>query len=94
MNDYWLSAEAEEDYQNIVTYGVRQFGIDRTDRYADMLIGQFTVLAEDPYRYPAIDHILPGYRRSVCGVHSIYYRIMDNGVEIVRIVNHQNFPLR
>lgn len=50
----------------------------------------FAFLAEQPHLYPAVDHIRPGYRRSVCGVHSIYYRVAEDGIEIVRILKHQN----
>ena len=40
--------------------------------------------------YPVVDHIRPGYRRSVCGAHLIYYRIDAQSVEIVRILKHQD----
>ncbi len=40
--------------------------------------------------YPAVDHIRVGYRRSVCGAHSIYYRIEGEGVEIIRIIGRQD----
>jgi toxin ParE1/3/4 len=40
--------------------------------------------------YPAVDHIRVGYRRSVCGVHAIYYRLDSEGVEIVRILKNQD----
>ena len=35
-----------------------------------------------------VQHIRKGYRRSVCGVHSIYYRIEEE-VIIVRILGRQ-----
>ena len=37
-----------------------------------------------------IHEILPGYRRSVCGVDSIYYRVIDDVVEIMRILGRQD----
>ena len=48
------------------------------------------MLAEHPLFYPAVDHIRPGYRRSVCGVHSIFYRIDGENVEIMRILKKQD----
>ena len=36
-----------------------------------------------------VQHIRKGYRRSVCGVHSIYYRIEEEEVIIVRILGRQ-----
>lgn len=73
----------------IASYGDTHFGIAQSDRYRERLNKRFSILAEQPQLYPAVDHIRPGYRRSVCGIHSIYYRVAENGVEIVRILKHQ-----
>jgi toxin ParE1/3/4 len=43
-----------------------------------------------PSLYQAVDDIRPGYRRSVCGVDSIYYRAVDDIVEIMRILGQQD----
>jgi toxin ParE1/3/4 len=40
--------------------------------------------------YPAVDDISEGYRRSVCGVDSIYYRIEGETVEIMAIIGRQD----
>ncbi|MBL4583357.1 MAG: type II toxin-antitoxin system RelE/ParE family toxin [Pseudomonadales bacterium] len=52
---------------------------------------RFEELAEAPYQYQAVDHIREGYRRSVCGADSIYYRVNINTVEIMRILGKQDF---
>jgi toxin ParE1/3/4 len=41
-------------------------------------------------RYQAVDEIRKGYRRSVCGVDSIYYRIKGDDVEIMAIIGQQD----
>ena len=74
----------------IAQYGDEYFGVAQSDLYRDQLKQRFSVLAEQPKLYPAVDHIRPGYRRSVCGSHSIYYRIDAQSVEIVRILKHQD----
>ena len=74
MAGYRLSQSAKDDLIAIARYGDEKFGIARSNRYRDRLKQRFSVLAEQPQLYPAVDHIQPGYRRSVCGVHSIYYR--------------------
>ena len=40
--------------------------------------------------YQAVDDIREGYRRSVCGVDSIYFRIFDGTVEVMRILGQQD----
>ena len=90
MPDYRLAQSAENDLIEIAQYGDDHYGIEQSDRYRDRLKQRFLVLADQPMLYPAVDHIRTGYRRSVCGAHSIYYRIEGDTVEIMRILKHQN----
>lgn len=90
MRKYRLSQRAKDDLIAIARYGDEHFGVAQSDRYREQLKTRFSTLAEQPQLYPAVDHIRSGYRRSVCGVHSIYYRVAANGVEIVRILKHQS----
>ncbi len=90
MASYRLSNEAKNDLINIATYGDQNFGIAQSDAYRDQLKAHFSKLADQPELYMAVDHIRKGYRRSVCGVHSIYYRIEEQGVLIVRVLRAQD----
>ena len=83
MANYRINEDAKVDLQRIYRRGVLEFGEAQADRY-------FEELAEQPLQYPAVDDIREGYRRSVCGVDSIYYRIVDNTVEIMRILGQQD----
>jgi len=87
---YRLSKAAEEDLIGIARFGDEHFGLVQSNRYRDQLQRRFSVLAEQPNLYPAVDHIRKGYRRSVCGAHSIFYRIDGEVVEIVRILKNQD----
>ena len=91
--DYKLSKAAEGDLLDIANYGDENFGISASDEYRDKLIKRFDLIAEQPYLYPNVDHIYQGYRRSVLGSHSIYYRIIDTHIEIIRILRSQDVSL-
>lgn len=90
MPKYRLTQQAEHDLLNIALYGIEQFGVEQSRQYYNKLIQRFDKLAEQPERYPLVEYIRKGYRRSVCGVHSIYYRIDQDGVEIVRVLGRQD----
>jgi len=75
MARYRLSEKADEDLSRLYEYGILHYGQHRADRYYDGLIERFAELTENPRLWPAVDHIRSGYRRSVYGRHSIYYRI-------------------
>ena len=66
------------------------FGIDQARRYHRGLKSRFSQIAQAPLRYPRVDHVRPGYRRSVYVSHAIYYRIVEGGVLIVRILGRQD----
>ena len=85
-----LNDRALADLDRLYEYGISTFGLRKADDYYDGLITRMQEIAERPELYPAVDHIREGYRRSVFGVHSIYYRIDREGVEIVRVLGREN----
>lgn len=90
MKGYRLTVAAELDMENILDQGIDQYGVDAALTYFDDLECRFAEVAANPLRYPAVDYIAVGYRRTICGIHSVYYRIGDNEVIIVRILNKQD----
>ena len=88
--EYRLSEEAKMDLARIYWRGVDEFGEQQAERYYDALIQRFDELAEMPNKYQAVDHIREGYRRSVCGVDSIFYRVNIDVVEIMRVLGRQD----
>ena len=90
MASYSLSKAAAEDFENIFDYGIDTFGLEQAVVYQTGMKMRFDELANQPMLYTAVDHIKNGYRRSVFGSHSIYYRIEQQGVEIVRILGRQD----
>ena len=79
---------AEQDLLQITLYGL-QFGPQQARVYHLRLVNRFEELAKTPELYQPVEHVRKGYRRSVCGAHSIYYRVQENTVEIVRILGTQ-----
>jgi toxin ParE1/3/4 len=91
MGNYKLTEDAKDDLRRIYRYGVKEFGEAQADLYYDALSRHFEQIAENPYLFQAIDHIRKEYRRSVCGVDSIFYRVVDDTVEIISILSRQDF---
>ena len=90
MANYKLSEDAKADLIRIHQYGVRQFGETQADNYYFAFFNQFEKIAKQPLSYPEVNHIRKGYRRCVCGVDSIYYRIEKGLVEIISIIGRQD----
>ncbi len=90
MANYRLSNTAKEDLIRIHQYGMITFGEEQADAYLEDFFNQFDLIAERPFAFESVDHIKSGYRRCVCGVDSIYYRINNSFVEIMAIIGQQD----
>jgi len=88
--NYRLSNTAKEDLIRIYRYGVYKFGPTQAEQYYDRFFEYFDRISDNPYAFEAVESIRKGYRRCVCGVHPIYYRITENTVEIMTIIGRQN----
>lgn len=88
--NYKLSNQAKEDLIRIHQFGVSKFGVKQADKYFDAFFYNFELIAERPFSFESIEYIKPGYRRCVCGVDSIYYKINDRVVEIMSIISRQD----
>jgi toxin ParE1/3/4 len=92
MYSYFLSSEAKEDLRRIYYYGIGKFGINQADIYFNMLHDCFDKIEENPFLFPSADHIKEEYRFCVCGVDTIYYKIInENFIEIITIIGRQDF---
>lgn len=85
-----LTGLADRHLEDLYLDGIQTWGEAQADRYYADLLSHLDLLLDNPFLYVAVDYIKPGYRRSVCGAHSIYYRVEGNYVEIVGIIKHQN----
>lgn len=90
MAKYKLTNEAKSDLIRIHQFGVRKFGIKQADKYFESFFEYFKIIAEQPFSFESVDYIKKGYRRCVCGVDSIYYKVNKNTVEIISIIGRQD----
>lgn len=90
MASYKLTPNAEEDLWRIYQWGFRHHGEAAADEYYAAFFKRFEQIAEQPLLYPRADYIRSGYRISVCGVDTIYYRIQSGVIEIMAILGRQN----
>ncbi|MEQ8349473.1 MAG: type II toxin-antitoxin system RelE/ParE family toxin [Sneathiellaceae bacterium] len=90
MAEVRLSKAAAADLEEIALYGLRTFGQVQARRYQQGIVARIARIAETPLLYPSVEHIRPGYRRSVYESHVIYYRIDEARVLVVRILGRQD----
>jgi len=90
MAKYRLSNEAKNDLIRIHHYGVEKFGMTQADKYFESFFEYFDIIAERPYSFESVEYVRKDYRRCVCGIDSIYFKVNKDIIEIMAIVGRQD----
>ncbi len=90
MSGYRLTIKAVEDLTEIWNYTFEVWSDSQADRYYELLVDNFSMIAKNPYigkRYSVIKENLYAL---LAGKHLIFYRIVAGAeIEIVRILHQQ-----
>jgi len=84
---YLLRPAAETDLDDIWNFTANRWTDDQANRYYRQLIDAFERLAGAPALGRSCDEIRSGYRRYNVEAHVVFYRIVGDDVEIVRILH-------
>ena len=86
MPSFIRTRRARQDLIDLWQYVARDDEV-AADRLLDDIDRACRSLSQNPALGPARDDIRPGLRYYVLGTYLILYRILDDGVEIVRVVH-------
>ena len=88
MNLYRLSKEAEQDLEDLWVYLAERNDISG-DRQVAKLLDRFPMLAQFPTMGVSRDRLLEGLRSFPVKPYIIFYILVPDGIEILRII-HQS----
>lgn len=86
---YRISETALRDLQEIKKYGIKTFGHKNAIKYIEAIRDKIRLIARLPLIYQELDHIRPNYRRAIHKSHSIYFKIENEQVIIMRVIGKQ-----
>ena len=89
-----VSFEAEEGIDQITAYTTRTWGWRQTNHYLAKLEDGFNLLAQNPSVGRPCDSIRPGLRRFEIGKHVVFYVLVPNCIQIVRVLHQQIIPTK
>ncbi|KZZ72394.1 hypothetical protein A3765_25850 [Oleiphilus sp. HI0130] len=93
MPNYQLTNAAEKDLEEILDFGIEQFGTDAAIEYYDQLVAKFNDISISSKQFPSREQIREGCRVFSHRSHDIYFFDSTEVVLIVRILNRQNIEL-
>lgn len=86
---YVLTKRATADLRAISAHSRREWGWTRAEAYLLELRRVIEWLAEMPKAGASAEMVRTGYRKHPAGVHLIYYRETQNGIDVVRILHQR-----
>lgn len=93
MPKYKLTREADHDLDGIWEYTYNQWGKKQANKYLNKLEERFFTLAENPYLGKRRYELAGSPMSFHCEKHVIFYRISDEGIEIIRVLHESmDFP--
>lgn len=81
-----LSPEAQEDLIEIWSY-IAQFSEEAADKIIDAIYQKADLLARSPYMGKERSELHPCLRSFVIEKYVLFYRPIDNGIEVVRVLH-------
>ncbi|WP_350303918.1 type II toxin-antitoxin system RelE/ParE family toxin [Photorhabdus viridis] len=86
---FFLKPKAEQDLEAIFEYSYQKFGLEKAYQYIKDIDRAFHTLAEEPRLARSYSHVRPGLKAFPVASHIIFFRLMANGITIVRVL-HQS----
>jgi len=90
MAKYKLTNKAVDDLTNIWNYTLEKWSEKQADKYYNMLVDNFNEIEQNPRLGKNYSEIIDNILGLRVGRHIIFYRrILDNEIEITRILHEQ-----
>ena len=86
MSRYRLSKQSRSDLDDIWLY-IASDNVTAADRFIDELVGKFQTLAIQPGIGRTRDELAESLRSFPVGNYVIFYRAMQHGIEVVRVLS-------
>jgi toxin ParE1/3/4 len=86
---YVISKKAVSDLEEIWAYTVEKWSIDQADRYYSLIFDEIKFICRNVDAGKSMNHVRKGYRASKVKSHLIFYRVVNDVVEIIRILHER-----
>ena len=86
---YVISKKALTDLEEIWLYTLEKWTVDQANRYYTLIFDEINFICKNINAGKSMEHVRKGYLASKVKSHLIFYRILNNTVEIIRILHER-----
>ena len=84
-----ISKKAVSDLQEIWLYTVEKWSIEQADRYYNLIVDEINYICKNINAGKSMEHVRKGYRASKIKSHFIFYRVLKDTIEVIRILHER-----
>jgi toxin ParE1/3/4 len=84
-----ISEKAVSDLEEIWLYTVKKWSVEQADRYYNLIFDEIDYICRNINTGNSMEHVRKGYRASKVKSHIIFFRILNDTVEIIRILHER-----
>ncbi len=89
MSPVVLSPKAKSDLDDIWNYTLTEWGVNQAEKYVRELWAGLQRLADNTSISADISQVRKGYRKSRVGSHVVFFKLTENGINVVRILHRR-----
>jgi toxin ParE1/3/4 len=84
-----ISKKAVADLEEIWLYTAKQWSVEQADRYYNLIFEEINYICRNVNAGKSMEHVRKGYRASKVKSHFIFYRILPDPIEVIRILHER-----
>jgi len=84
-----ISKKAVADLEEIWLYTVEKWSIEQADRYYNLIFDEINYICKNILAGKSMEHVRKGYRASKVKSHLIFYRVLNDTIEVIRILHER-----
>ncbi len=86
---FFISKKAVSDLEEIWLYTIEKWSIEQADRYYNLIFDEINYICKNINAGKSMGHVRKGYRASKVKSHLIFYRVINNTIEVIRILHER-----
>ena len=84
-----MAKKAVSDLEEIWLYTVEKWSAEQADRYYNLIFDEINYICRNINAGKSMEHVRQGYRASKVKSHLIFYRILKDTIEVIRILHER-----
>lgn len=84
-----FSPKAKQDLNDIWDYSLENWGLVKAESYLRDISAKLNLVSDNLEVSQYIDFVREGYRKVVVNSHVVFFKVNDDRIEVIRILNHK-----